>query len=176
MVDENGEHLVTNCDELIFLERVRVLPIDFVSSFVLILALIRLNQALDHFKKLKLVEHAENKFESFLRVLATFLQLGHLKILLFLKQLSVLFLADIEAYSARDFASSALNFLKAFLNESHSAFGHFCDLSRPPRPSLLLLNFPLIAFAASHRIRLLLNCTHKLVILRGFGGCRSDIL
>ena len=85
MVDENGEHLVTNCDELIFLERVRVLPIDFVSSFVLILALIRLNQALDHFKKLKLVEHAENKFESFLRVLATFLQLGHLVVLLFLQ-------------------------------------------------------------------------------------------
>lgn len=169
MVDENSEHLVTNGDEVIFFERIRVLPINFIRSFVLILALIRLNQALDHSKKLVLVEHAENKFECFLRVLATFLQLGHLKILLFLKQLTVLFLAYVEPYSTRDFASSSLNFLKAFLNEAHSAFGHFCYLSRPPRPSLLLLNFTLITLATSHRIWLLLNCTHKLVMLRGFG-------
>ena len=72
MVDENSEHLVTNGDEVIFFERIRVLPIDFVRSFVLILALIRLNQALDHSKKLVLVEHAKNEFESFLSVLAAF--------------------------------------------------------------------------------------------------------
>ena len=122
------------------------------------------------------VEHAEDEFEGFLRVLATFLQLGHLVVLLFLQQLTVLLLADIESDSARDSPTGTLNCLKAFLDEAHRAFGHFIDSSRPSRPSLILLKFSLIALTASHRIGLMLSCANQLVLLRGFGGSRSGVL